>query len=386
MLEKQIYPDLRKNSIDPPEIPYDVTAQSLGLIMGVDVVQIQEILEVETKPYLNEPPKGAVLSSSKAYYAFSSSLLASTKVANKLLVKGFTVHRSSDWIEVEGEELKPGSFIVEDSNGLNKILEEGIKLGVDFYGIDSLPEIAFQVTKPRVGVYKGWGGNADEGWLRMVLEEYGFEFTSLTPQEIREGSLSKSIDVLIFPDQSRDSIIDGMKAQRGSEPNRYEPKYRIGVGEEGTRSIQEFIGDGGSVIAFNKASMYTIKDLLIPAENPLEGLKDQEFYIPGSILKVNLDETHPIAYGYGRDASIFFMSGPAFKLKEGYAVAKYPEANPLQSGWILGEKQLRGLAAVADIPAGRGNIILFGFSPHFRNQTRGTFRMLFNAIYYGAAF
>jgi hypothetical protein len=386
MLEKQVYPDLRKNPTDPPEIPYDVTAQSLGLIMGVEVVQIQDTLDVETQPYLNELPKGAIRNSGKPYYAFSSSLLASTKVANTLLNKGFTVYRSSDWVDIEREELKPGSFIVEESKGLNKTLEEGILFGVDFHGLDNIPEIAFQVTKPRVGVYKGWGGNADEGWLRMVLEEYGFEYTSLTPQEIREGNLSKHIDVLVFPDQSRDSIMDGMKAQRGSEPNKYEPKYRIGVGEEGTRSVQEFIGDGGCVIAFNKASMYTIKDLLAPAENPLEGLKDQEFYIPGSILKVNLDETHPIAYGYGRDASIFFMSGPAFKLKEGYAVAKYPEANPLQSGWILGEKQLHGLAAVADIPSGRGNIILFGFSPHFRNQTRGTFRMLFNAIYYGAAF
>jgi hypothetical protein len=159
----------------------------------------------------------------------------------------------------------------------------------------------------------------------------------------------------------------------------------MGLGEEGTKAVLGFLCEGGSVITLNKASGFAIKDLMVEAENPLEGLKEQEFYIPGSILKVTLDETHPIAYGYPRDAAVYFISGPAFKVKEDYEVVRYPEANPLLSGWILGEKYLRGLAAVADFPVGRGRVILFGFPPHFRNQARGTFRMLFNAIYYCAS-
>jgi hypothetical protein len=264
-------------------------------------------------------------------------------------------------------------------------MEEAAALGVDFYGVEELPEIAFEVIRPRVGIYKAWLPNADEGWLRMVLEEYGFELQSLTPQDVRQGELASKIDVLILPDLGRDQIVEGLKAVKGADPSRYEETYRLGLGEEGTRAVLTFLGEGGSVIALNKASVYAIKDLMVPAENPLEGLKEQEFYIPGSILEVTLDETHPVAYGYPREVAIYFISGPAFRVKEGYEVAKYPEANPLRSGWILGEKLLRGRSAVADFPVGRGRVVLFGFPPHFRNQSRGTFRMLFNAIYYCAS-
>lgn len=384
MLEKQVYPDLRKNPTDPPEIPYDVTAHTLGLNMGVIVDQVSDTVKCNMELIEKlDNLQGSIIKDGKPYYIFSSALNKSTKIANQLLSKGYTVHRVASWEKIGDNEFKPGSYIVEETKGLMKILQEYTKLGVNFYGLEELPEIAYTITKPKLGVYKGWGGNADEGWLRMVLEDYDFDYVSLTPQDIRRGNLIEKINILILPDQARDSIIEGMKAQRGAEPTKYEPMYRIGIGEEGTRSIQEFLSVGGSVITLNKASNYAIKDLLVSAENALEGIKEQEFYCPGSILKVNIDETHPIGYGYGREASVMFVSGPAFNVKnEGYPVAIYPETNPLQSGWILGEKKLRGTAAVAEFNAGRGSVVLFGFSPHFRYQTRGTLKMLFNSIYY----
>ncbi|MCX6648814.1 MAG: M14 family metallopeptidase [Candidatus Bathyarchaeota archaeon] len=385
MLERQIYPDLRKSPNDPPEVPYDVTAQTLGLQMGVNVVQVKDKFESKLRPLKLKKPIGAIHGSGKPWYLFSAETLASTKAANMFLGEGFKLFRAEGWTDVDEEELKPGAFIIEAGKGTEKTMKEATNLGVDFYGVDELPDVAFEVVRPRIGVYKAWLPNADEGWLRMVLEEYGFEFQSLTPQDISQGGLAGRVDVRILPDMGRDQIVDGMKAVKGADPTRYEEMYRMGLGVEGTRAVLDFLGEGGSVIALNKASTYAIKDLMVAAENPLEGLKEHEFYIPGSILRVTLDETHPVAYGYPREAAVYFISGPAFKVKEGYEVAKYPEANPLLSGWILGEKQLRGLSAVADFAVGRGRVILFGFPPHFRNQARGTFRMLFNAIYYCAS-
>jgi hypothetical protein len=386
MLERQVYPDLRENPGDAPKVPYDVTAHTLGFAMGVEIVQVKDAFQANLRQIETlERPVGAVHGEAEPFYIFSPELNASVKAANLLLAKGFRVSRTSDWEQVQDREFKPGAFVVEGGEGLAKAMKEASRLGVDFYGVEDLPEVAFEVLKPRVGVYKAWLPNADEGWLRMVLEEYGFDYLSLTPQDVRQGKLSERVDVLIFPDLTRDTIVDGMKGLKQATPERYEPMYRIGLGEEGNKEVLRFLEDGGCVITLNHACSYPIKDLQAPAENPLEGLKEQELYIPGSILSVNVDETHPLGFGFDREASVMFLHSPAFKVKEGYAAAKYPESNPLLSGWILGEKLLHGLAAAAEVPAGRGMIILLGFPPHFRNQYRSTFKMLFNAIYYGAS-
>jgi len=386
MLERQVYPDLRENPGDAPKVPYDVTAHTLGFAMGVEVVQVREAFKADLRQVkATTRPVGAIHGEGKAFYMFPAELNASAKAANLLLAKGFRVFRTCDWERAHEREFKPGAFVVEEGKGLAKALKEASRLGVDFFGVDDLPEAAFEVLKPRVGVYRAWMPNADEAWLRMVLEEYGFDYVSLTPQEVRQGGLSEHVDVLIFPDLSRDAIVEGMKGMREASPERYEPMYRIGLGEEGNKEVLRFLEEGGCVVTLNHACSYPLRDLQAPAENPLEGLKEQELYIPGSILRVNVDETHPLGFGFDREASVIFLTSPAFKVKEGYAVAKYPESNPLLSGWILGEKLLHGLAAAAELPAGRGMIVLLGFPPHFRNQYRSTFKMLFNAIYYGAS-
>jgi hypothetical protein len=271
--------------------------------MGVDVVQVKDRFDCKLRPLKLKRRTGSVHGAKKPWYLFPSEFLASTRAANMFLREGFRLFRAQGWEEAGEGELKPGAFILESGKGTDKAMREATSLGVDFYGVDELPEVAFEVVKPRVGVYKAWLPNADEGWLRMVLEEYGFEFQSLTPQDVRQGGLAGRVDVLILPDLGRDQIVDGMKAVKGTDPMRYEEVYRMGLGVEGTKAVLEFLGEGGSVIALNKASGYAIKDLMVAAENPLEGLKEQEFYIPGSILRVTLDEKHPVAYGYPRDAS-----------------------------------------------------------------------------------
>jgi hypothetical protein len=119
-------------------------------------------------------------------------------------------------------------------------------------------------------------------------------------------------------------------------------------------------------------------------ENVAAGKRRQEFFIPGSLLKVIHDPTHPIAFGYDRDAAIFFRRSPVFAAGEGHSVLRYP-AHSLLSGWVTGEELLVNRSALLDVPFGKGRVILIGFPAQYRSQSHGSFRYLFNAIFYGAA-
>jgi hypothetical protein len=385
LLEKQIYPDLRDIPDMPPKVPYDVTAHTLNLQMGVNVVEVAEpfdaVLRIVDEPELE---KGEVYGEA-GYYVFDPTPNYSVKAVNKLLREGFKVHRSLEEFEVGDEVFKPGAFIVESEMGIKLVLEDlAIEYGIDFAGLERSVPDTFEINLPKIGVYRPWLPLADEGWLRMVLEEYDFNYTNLYPEDIRSGKLNET-EVLIIPDMPNSSIINGMHGQEYMDSSMYEKKYIQGIGDIGNRNILEFLDKGGTVITLNRSCEYAVKELLAEAELVLEGFDEKEFYCPGSLLRVLVDNTHPTGYGFDREETIMFLHSPAFNLKNGEAVAWYPEADPLISGWILGEKHLRGKTAVTDIPAGDGTIIMIGCPPHFRNQNRATFKLLFNSIYYGTA-
>ena len=131
-------------------------------------------------------------------------------------------------------------------------------------------------------------------------------------------------------------------------------------------------------------------DFGLPVTNVLKGIDSKEFFCPGSILKIEVNTGHPIGYGMEEESAAFFARSPAFKIIPSFnidaeVIAKYPDKNPLMSGWIIGEKNLFHKSAVVDIPFGNGHVILIGFNVIQRAQAYGTFKILFNSIFYGAS-
>jgi glutamine amidotransferase-like uncharacterized protein len=218
-----------------------------------------------------------------------------------------------------------------------------------------------------------------------VLEEYGFEYTTLHNADVQAGSLHASYDAIILPDQGTAAMING-----ASGPN-IRPEYTGGIGAKGVEALKQFVEDGGTLVTLGAASAFAIDNFAVPVRDLKRGLSRDQHFAPGSILKIEVDTTHPVGYGMAAETTGFYNNSPFFALVEGFAsqrttvVARYPNSEVVASGWLRGEELMTGRAAVVSIDMNPGRIVLFGLRPQHRAQTHATFPMLFNALYLSAA-
>jgi hypothetical protein len=382
LLERQVYPEIRETPGGPLKTPYDVVGHTLPLLMGVDVVQVDKPFQVDTV-LLDEinPPNGKMEVMDSAYgYAWGHATNDEMVALNRLAAKGHTIFWTAEEFESNGKTYPEGTMIVENREGLLEDMGSLVQeLWVHFDGLKAEPSVKrYALKEPKVGLYKSWTASMDEGWTRWVLEQYEVPFASVFDKNIREGNLNDAFDVIIIPDLNEGAIIKGL-------PETAVPaEYAGGIGEIGLKNLVDFAKNGGTVITLNGGADFAIKHFHLGVENGVRGMNRREFFIPGSILKVLNDRSHPIAFGYERGAALFFRRSPAFVVHEGRTVVRYP-AETLLSGWSTGDEHLIDKAAIVDIPYGEGKVILIGFPVVYRGQSHATFRFLFNALYYGPA-
>ena len=335
LLERQHYPDMRLYPGGPPERPYDVTAHTLPLLMGVDVYSVDK-----PPPELHAAHKPGNLTASDS---------DSWVEINRIWDRGGTVWRNS-----------AGDF---SASGGSASTSAGWK----------------QIKRPRIGLYRSFMPNSDEGWTRFVLEQFGFAYASLENKEIQAGGLRRRFDVIIFPDSTVAHMESGYA--QGSMP----PEYTGGLEAAGAAALREFALAGGTLIFFNRAADYATERLGVAARNVIHGVSNSEYYAPGSLLHARIDphDPHdPLALGLPNDIAIWSELSPAWETDE-RVVVRYPDANLLASGWLLGEKYLAGKAAEVDARMGAGHVILFGMRPQYRAQSYQTFKLFFNALLCG---
>ncbi len=227
----------------------------------------------------------------------------------------------------------------------------------------------------------------DEGWTRLVLEQFGFPFATLHDADIRAGSLRDSWDVIIIPDNwSPKLVVEGYA--KGTMP----PPYVGGVTPNGVRNLRLFAEQGGCLIFLNSISRLALDNFDLPVRNVLKEVKSEDFVCTGSLLRLEFDPVNPLAYGMPKEGAGVFMGSCAFDIMPSFgaktepkSAAKYAGENLLMSGWIYGEKLIKDKSAVLDVPLGTGRVVLLGFPVQFRGQSYGTFKLLFNAILYGAS-
>jgi len=382
LFDAQHYPDLRETPSSPPKLPYDVTGWTLPMQMGVLVAPVLEPVNANERASLKKldqyaPPAGS-FDGTGGTFVVSRRSNASFKAMNAILDGGGRVSiATSDTETADGSE--SGAMIVSgmDRDKLKKATgDDSLKLK----SIAAAPKDVVAIKKARVGLYRSWVANIDEGWTRWILEQYGFAPITVRNGDIQAGNLREHFDAIILPDQTADRI------RSGFGPGVVPGMYTGGIGETGTVALSEFIRAGGSLITFNNASLFAIEDLGLPVKNILAGVKDEDFFCSGCLLRVEIQDNGASAvWVLPHDPIVMFERGPAFETKEGFRgriLAAYPkDQSPLMSGYLLHPERIQGKDAAVEVQYGKGRVYLIGFRPQWRGQSHGTYKFFFNAIY-----
>jgi hypothetical protein len=380
LMEKQVYPDQFRYPGGPPMPPYDLAGWTLPLQMGVTVDRITENFNASTTQIkeMLKPVAGTVSGNSKYGYVFSNRDNLSAKAINRLQAEGYAV----SILKEDFEGMNAGSVVVRSKRGLDAEVGELSKaLGIDFKGVSANPAVEkVELKKIKVGIYKSWQANMDEGWSRWMLEQFEFDLDTLHNVDVQKGNLAQ-YSAIIIPSQRPSSIMNGN--------NRAPERFVGGVAETGVAALDAYAKNGGVLIFFDEASDFAIEAFKLPITNVLKELEPTEFFIPGSLVRTTVETNNPLAFGMQSEVAASFDNGRAFKVNEGVEgieeVARYAAKDLLMSGWAKGEdKYLANTSAMLKVGYGSGNMVMFGFSPQFRGQPRGTYKMIFNAIYLGA--
>jgi len=230
----------------------------------------------------------------------------------------------------------------------------------------------------------------DEGWTKWIFDKSAcVEFEETTDRGIRQSALNQKYQTIIIPDQPRAAILNGHR--KGAMPD----EYTGGLGEQGVKALREFVEAGGTLVCLNRASDFAIEQFKLPVRDVVDGLPRTDFYVPGSILRIELDTNDPIAKGMPKESIAWVENSPVFEVLQAtlrvgdqilakptvHAIAWYAnDKDPLLSGWLLGADRIKGKAALVQVDMGKGRIILYGFRPQYRGQSLATYPLFFNAI------
>ena len=388
LLERQDYPDIRPVPGAAPQRPYDVTAHTLPLLLGVAAVAVAQPFTVATEPVKDASVTPGRVAGRGRQLAFDHQTTGLRATA-RLLKAGVPVRWSRDAFTDDGRRYEAGTLLAPGSArpALERLAQE---LGLSAEAVDASPP-AYTLQRPRVGLYQSWVPSMDEGWTRFVLEQQTeVEYLTLHDADIRAGGLRTSFDAIVLPDQASKPMREGHAA--GDMP----PEYVGGLGAEGVRALKTFVQEGGTLVALDSATALVISELGLLVKDVLADVgpvatEDEEeangspFYSPGAILETRVEGGSALGHGLAAITPVWFESSPAFDVKSGRVVLRYPHADPLLSGWLLGGELLHGKAALVEVSLGKGKVVLFGFRPQYRGQSWATYVPLLNALYLSAA-
>ncbi len=403
MFEPQNHPNDFQYPGGPPIAPYDNAGWTLALQMGVEFDRVLDAFSgpFEPIPWLADPLAGEVTGAADPAGYLLDHVNAAFSVVNRTLAEGGQVHWLEEAVQADGASFAAGAFYVP---GIARGQAEAWarELGVSFHGVATAPAArSFQLKRARIGLWDRYGGSMPSGWTRHVLEDFGFDYEVIHPPDVDRGGLNQRFDVIVLPD----GAMRRPGGPGGRRPNSVEEGFleslpdslraRVGElsGERSVPALEEFLEDGGAVIAVGTSTALgfelglPIVDHLVDDDGRPLGRDD--YFTPGSIHEVRVERGSPIVHGLGDRLSVLHSHSPVFGIEADAGnlkrLAWYDTPRPLVSGWAWGQERLEGGTSMIEADVGAGKLFLFGPKITFRSQAHGTFPLLFNGIHYGAA-
>jgi hypothetical protein len=401
VMEVQHYPEFYQWHGGPPNEPDEVVAWTFPYLFNVDIVAAEHPLKVKLERAEKvEPPPGAVIGRGNAAYILGHESNVSLKAVNRLMMLGAKISWAKKGFKARSENYPAGTIIINPQRvTVSKIKEIAEDLSLKFTAVGNVPSVPTLKLKPiRIGLYRSWVANMDEGYTRWLLEQYEFPFENLYDADIKAGNLLERCNVIVLPSRPNARPMSGMYGEErssriilhGHAPGRVPPQYAGGITELGTDNLRQFVEKGGTLVCLGTSCLFAIKQLNLPVVDSVLGLKPEEFSCPGSQVKIISDTNHPVAYGMEESCSGYFWNNSVFDLNpvaEGTEpakiITKYAGDGLFMSGRLIGEEHMRGKAAIVEVPYGKGKVILHGFRVKFRGWTHSTFKLFFNSLYYG---
>ena len=398
MFEPQDHPDDVAYPGGPPTPPYDNAGWTLAYQMGV---KFDRVLDGFDGPFVAvssaKPDAGRITGAARpAGYLVGHHQNDAFVAVNRLLAGGQDVYWPADR-DAGGTPEGTGVMYVPATPRATAIVQRAAAdLGLTFVGVDAPPSGAALKLRPvRIALWDRYGGSSPSGWTRWLLERFEFPFEVVYVKTLDGGNLASRFDAIVLTNEA----VPSRRGDRSPPDSSLPPEYRGTTGvftwDRTVPELQQFVHAGGTLITIGGATAIAER-MGVPVRTALEARVDgvtraltrDDFYIPGSVLRVSVDNRMPLGYGFEPAVDVFFDRSPAFRLEESRGaekVAWFASATPLRSGWAWGQRYLEGALAVVDAHVGQGRVLMFGPEIAFRGQPHGTFKFLFNAMFIGKA-
>jgi hypothetical protein len=461
VLDTQYY-----NPRDPRS--YDDTGWTLGALRNVKTIRVMDtaLLDKPMQKIATVELAGRIDGSGNTYLINDNT--DNTLATFRYKLADVPMEAAEAPFEADGVKFNAGTFIIRNADR-TKLESAAKELGLTVHATGAALKVStHQLEAPRVAIVHNWLSTQNDGWFRVAFDELKIPYTYIADTRLRETDhLRDKFDVILLPPSggfggaSLSSVIDGIP-MRGAPlpwkntaemPNLVAPgldetdDIRGGLGFSGLSNLEQFVRDGGLLIAAQSSAALPIAAGMT---NMVNIVSPQGMNAPGSVLLSTIDDsTSPITYGYGDKLYIYFHDGPVLhvgmnqgpqsgeanarasgrgspsdpdviqtrqyeapekepkrsphdqelyiseEVRRGFGglmlptpeemprvVLRFaPEKDLLLSGMLVGSRDVAEKPAVVDVPHGKGHVILFANNPVWRDETMGSFFLVFNSIF-----